>query len=96
MRECNREQSFNKKHTIAFSLHSGHVVISDKWPRSRINVVEEGTAVRMEIDMDTNTIQWFVSDGRTAKAVINKTMQKLTLTPYFEMMTDGDEVIFED
>lgn len=46
--------------------------------------------------MDTNIITWIVTDGRTAKAPISKTMQKLTLTPYFEMQIDGDEVLFQD
>jgi len=46
--------------------------------------------------MDTNTVNWMVEDGRTAKAPISRTMQKLTLTPYFEMMENEDQVLFED
>lgn len=53
-------------------------------------------AVRMEIDMDYNVVTWFVSDGRTANAKINKRMQNLTLVPYFQMMKDGDKVCFEE
>lgn len=46
-REKDREQSFNKKGCIAFSLQSGHVVVSNKWSKERKGLVSVGLKVRM-------------------------------------------------
>jgi hypothetical protein len=52
--------------------------------------------VRMEVDMDKNSIVWYLSDGRNAIGSIPKLIQKLALVPYFEMLDIDDEICFED
>lgn len=52
--------------------------------------MDVGLSIRMEIDMDKNSIIWYISDGRNNIAPIPKLMRKLMLVPYFEMMDVGD------
>lgn len=56
---------------------------SNKWGKQKIGRITEGSAVRMEVDMDNYTITWFVSNGTCNIAPITKLFQKLTLVPYF-------------
>lgn len=46
--------------------------------------------------MDKSTISWFISDGRTQTASINKLLKRIVLVPYFEIMDNDDVVLFED
>lgn len=47
LREKDREQSYNNKNCIAFSLLTGHVVTSNKWSKDKKGNVGVGLAVRM-------------------------------------------------
>lgn len=83
IREKDREESFNKKNCITFSFRTGHVATSNKWSRNKVGRMEVGHSIRMEIDMDKNSIVWYISDGRNSIAPIPKLMKKLNLAPYF-------------
>ncbi len=68
---------------MALSFKTGHVVTNNKWSKNKIGSLEVGLAIRMQIDMDKNTICWFISDGRSTVANISKLFKRLVLVPYF-------------
>ena len=91
-----KTSSFQGKNTIAFSLHSGIVASNRNWSNKGIGKTETGLEVRMEVNMSTRTITWFISDERKISNPIHKRISKLSLVPYVEIMEDNDEVGFED
>lgn len=83
IRNKDKEESFNKRNTLCYSFKTGHVVVSNKWGHQKNGKLKNGINVKMDVDMEKNSILWHTSDGRIAVASITKSLRKLTLVPYF-------------
>lgn len=94
IRQRDRTDTLVYANTICYSFRSGVVVANRKWQRQRTGRLKLGQKVRMEIDMNSHNVCWYVDDGRVVIVEIPKLMRRMVLVPYFEFMDIGDIVEF--